>query len=255
MTDQAAVDKKIMEGYEFLSKNETAKACDIWLDAWEGLKVLMSEGGMESVHDINNKYSWSDFPSNYVQELEAELHNAGLEDPEYYQKRIGYCHELLRYVGEDKLMEENTHRAIADSYFEIGDSAECDRLYRQWLKDDPKWGWGYLGWFMCYESTYHGRQDIAKAGEIIKRALGEADVRNRLAVVDRALVYYEEHGGNATEIASLREEFSRLAAASPGHQTYHKPIPVTSAKVGRNDPCPCGSGKKYKKCHGMDGAV
>ena len=24
----------------------------------------------------------------------------------------------------------------------------------------------------------------------------------------------------------------------------------TGAKVGRNDPCPCGSGKKYKKCHG-----
>ncbi|TMA32912.1 MAG: hypothetical protein E6J79_18640, partial [Deltaproteobacteria bacterium] len=23
------------------------------------------------------------------------------------------------------------------------------------------------------------------------------------------------------------------------------------AKVGRNDPCPCGSGKKYKKCHGQ----
>ena len=24
-----------------------------------------------------------------------------------------------------------------------------------------------------------------------------------------------------------------------------------SAKVGRNDPCPCGSGKKFKKCHGV----
>ena len=23
-------------------------------------------------------------------------------------------------------------------------------------------------------------------------------------------------------------------------------------KVGRNDPCPCGSGKKYKKCHGIN---
>jgi uncharacterized protein YecA (UPF0149 family) len=22
-------------------------------------------------------------------------------------------------------------------------------------------------------------------------------------------------------------------------------------KIGRNDPCPCGSGKKYKKCHGV----
>jgi preprotein translocase subunit SecA len=25
---------------------------------------------------------------------------------------------------------------------------------------------------------------------------------------------------------------------------------INSDKVGRNDPCPCGSGKKYKKCHG-----
>ena len=28
------------------------------------------------------------------------------------------------------------------------------------------------------------------------------------------------------------------------------PVKRTEAKVGRNDPCPCGSGKKYKKCHG-----
>jgi preprotein translocase subunit SecA len=26
--------------------------------------------------------------------------------------------------------------------------------------------------------------------------------------------------------------------------------PVKNLKVGRNDPCPCGSGKKYKQCHG-----
>jgi preprotein translocase subunit SecA len=25
-------------------------------------------------------------------------------------------------------------------------------------------------------------------------------------------------------------------------------------RVGRNDPCPCGSGKKYKKCHGVNEA-
>ena len=25
----------------------------------------------------------------------------------------------------------------------------------------------------------------------------------------------------------------------------------SSSKIGRNDPCPCGSGKKYKKCHGI----
>ena len=29
-----------------------------------------------------------------------------------------------------------------------------------------------------------------------------------------------------------------------------KPVRRNEPKVGRNDPCPCGSGKKYKKCHG-----
>lgn len=28
------------------------------------------------------------------------------------------------------------------------------------------------------------------------------------------------------------------------------PKPVQSTKIGRNDPCPCGSGKKHKKCCG-----
>jgi hypothetical protein len=30
------------------------------------------------------------------------------------------------------------------------------------------------------------------------------------------------------------------------------PVKRERPKVGRNDPCPCGSGKKYKKCHGKD---
>ena len=29
-----------------------------------------------------------------------------------------------------------------------------------------------------------------------------------------------------------------------------RPVASKKAEVGRNDPCPCGSGKKYKKCHG-----
>ncbi|WP_234919321.1 SEC-C metal-binding domain-containing protein, partial [Aeromonas veronii] len=32
-----------------------------------------------------------------------------------------------------------------------------------------------------------------------------------------------------------------------GHTTFVR----DEQKVGRNDPCPCGSGKKYKHCHGQ----
>ena len=34
--------------------------------------------------------------------------------------------------------------------------------------------------------------------------------------------------------------------------TTDQPIPMKSTKVGRNQPCPCGSGKKYKKCCGLN---
>jgi preprotein translocase subunit SecA len=36
-----------------------------------------------------------------------------------------------------------------------------------------------------------------------------------------------------------------------GEVVAPKPVVNEEAKVGRNDPCPCGSGKKYKKCHGV----
>jgi preprotein translocase subunit SecA len=39
--------------------------------------------------------------------------------------------------------------------------------------------------------------------------------------------------------------------AGPAQAEPPKPIRA-AAKVGRNDPCPCGSGKKYKKCHGVE---
>jgi preprotein translocase subunit SecA len=45
-----------------------------------------------------------------------------------------------------------------------------------------------------------------------------------------------------------REKVAEPIEASHGNQPQ-KPI-VKEAKVGRNDPCPCGSGKKYKKCCG-----
>lgn len=46
------------------------------------------------------------------------------------------------------------------------------------------------------------------------------------------------------------EEAQRAAASAPQGQAP-KPMPVKAGlKVGRNDPCPCGSGKKFKNCHG-----
>ena len=63
----------------------------------------------------------------------------------------------------------------------------------------------------------------------------------------------------STTIDALEKEFQRkkqreLAAAQfAGAGDAQQPAQRrTGEKVGRNDPCPCGSGKKYKKCHGVE---
>jgi preprotein translocase subunit SecA len=63
----------------------------------------------------------------------------------------------------------------------------------------------------------------------------------------------------STTIDALEKEFHKKkqreleAATMAGAGDASSPSQRrTGEKVGRNDPCPCGSGKKYKKCHGAE---
>jgi preprotein translocase subunit SecA len=51
------------------------------------------------------------------------------------------------------------------------------------------------------------------------------------------------------------EEMEQLSYSGGEEPSQRQNSPRrTAAKIGRNEPCPCGSGKKYKKCHGQPGA-
>lgn len=56
----------------------------------------------------------------------------------------------------------------------------------------------------------------------------------------------EQQKQAAQQIKIPQSIFNTQTPVSTGDAT----APASSEKVGRNDPCPCGSGKKYKKCHG-----
>jgi preprotein translocase subunit SecA len=65
----------------------------------------------------------------------------------------------------------------------------------------------------------------------------------------------EEPPANLPDFAREMERRQQRQQQNLQYQTgpaqAEAPKPVRAgAKVGRNDPCPCGSGKKYKKCHG-----
>ena len=49
-------------------------------------------------------------------------------------------------------------------------------------------------------------------------------------------------------VQTQKEESRSLTDNRPGKVNKQKTVKRVTGKVGRNDPCPCGSGKKYKKC-------
>ncbi len=58
---------------------------------------------------------------------------------------------------------------------------------------------------------------------------------------------------NAGQEMTEAQRAAQQAAQKAGHNAPQRPQPVVRQQlVGRNEPCPCGSGKKYKQCHGRE---
>ena len=60
----------------------------------------------------------------------------------------------------------------------------------------------------------------------------------------------EQHQRKRTDLTNMRTSRNDLVT-NGGEPKSNAPVHVDK-KVGRNDPCPCGSGKKYKNCHGKE---
>jgi hypothetical protein len=77
------------------------------------------------------------------------------------------------------------------------------------------------------------------------------DLRPEVPALCAALLTHLETEGRlskgrllGTYVKALTPAYLEAASGKP------KPITRPGAKIGRNEPCPCGSGKKYKKCCG-----
>ena len=85
----------------------------------------------------------------------------------------------------------------------------------------------------------------------------EREEEARRARINRALQAQHAEAASLSQLGSAREESAE--APPPGARQAPPPMPPMPAqrpvraapKVGRNQPCPCGSGKKFKNCHGV----
>jgi len=73
-----------------------------------------------------------------------------------------------------------------------------------------------------------------------------------IAFINKQIVYNLFKIGVSTEPNRSLINRRGIQLSAPAKEGDSAPAPIKSEdKVGRNDPCPCGSGKKYKRCHGQ----
>lgn len=91
--------------------------------------------------------------------------------------------------------------------------------------------------------------DVKRALETVARLnIGEA-ARPQVPALCGALLAGLEAEGRLSGGRSMGAYVSALSAAYlEASSGKAKPITRPGSRIGRNDPCPCGSGKKYKKC-------
>ena len=176
-TDQ--IDNLMQQGYDHLEiKGEqsgfhTVEACKLWLQSWELLKQRFLDNA-QSIADVDRKFMGSILPSNWCQDLEMELHNAGREDLTFFEKRIQYCHEFYtRLPQSSELIIHNTRRGEAESYFAVGQKENGDKAFEQLIHDYPDNPWGYIGWGDMYHNSFGGYKltDYDRAEAIFRMAL------------------------------------------------------------------------------------
>jgi len=79
----------------------------------------------------------------------------------------------------------------------------------------------------------------------------EMIIRIREEVVERIYWVQVEHPDEVEKIEEEQQQRSKKLVFNLSGEEEHHQEPAKSQKVaGRNDVCPCGSGKKYKKCCG-----
>lgn len=155
------------------------------------------------------------------QELENELDwivRIVEDQNEDWDFRLFVCSLLLDFPRErnkELLLKMASEQSGMETIF---DKNDVDRAYVQ-QADKPEWGQSRDLWDFYQTEEIKARQQRRKK---------EAE----------------------SEIETMFEDFDNPIDTPESYQgwTIHEPFIRETPKVGRNDPCPCGSGKKFKKC-------
>ena len=204
----------------------------------------------DDISDLLNEW-FQDIKENVSQNV--ELHKKSYESLEHFKDQVD--EELNELLSEDNKNELLSNLKIDDS-LNIGENLEALFIKNEQKDSMNFWNLARAAALSFIDQTWKNHlseMDYLRSG-IGLRAMGQRD----------PLVEYQKEGYDLFEelIFNVKTSVVRLLlnfdgiGVSSAQKTKANPSNLESndegskdfGKIGRNDPCPCGSGKKYKKC-------
>lgn len=248
-------DQYAQDGYECFEEDKREEGLKLWDKAWGVFQsIIKQQTEKVSIYQLMEEQDYIYVIDGWIQDYEMELGNARKSE-----ERIAYCKKILELFDWTDDDDSCFRCGIADSLFDLGKKEEAFEFYESWLENNPQNSNGISGYsWILLESG-----NAQKAYEVVRKVTWGVSCYADNSFLFMRAKQLAEYVGKYEESKWYQEQLDKYEESIQNWQmgeddifdefTAPKQIPVVKAeKIYPNDPCPCGSGKKYKKCCGRN---
>ena len=219
------LDHSMQSGYH---APETEKA-QRWLATWDILRKLTERLAVSSLQEFDSTYRGTQSVFNWVTDCSEAFHNASIDEPpaDFKQSQRRFIEWVLQTFPNENGNRDYMRGDLGECIYHLDGAEAAEAYFKEWTDEEPNNGQAWYYWSSVHFFGSAREYGLARAEALVTEALSKP---------------------NMTEKEMLRERLRDIKADVNSNIIVDSGPAVTSPKVGRNEPCPCGSGKKYKKC-------
>lgn len=252
LTEWDSWDELVQCGYEAQEKGNETRMISCWWEAWRVFQEIMKHAEMKmSVSGVMESQDYEYPIDAWLQDMEMELGNLG-----EHEKRMEFCMEVLEMFDWKYDDGDNFRCAIGEELYATGKREEGKEWFEEWLKKEPHNESALCAYSWCIQEN----EGAEKAYQLIWRDVVEnaCSIHNyvlfeRAKILAQHLKREEDLKKIEKQLSFFKDSMEKADYYNELYDDFCMPVQqpvVKDVKIYPNDPCPCGSGKKYKKCCG-----
>lgn len=241
-TEWDAWNELALKGYEAFDKQKDAEGLQFWQEALDIFESVMQQAPETvTLYGLMASQDYVYPIDGWMQDYEMELGNAGK-----YEERIAFCQKMLEIFDWEEEDDSCFQCGIGESLFREGKIEDAYEYYENWLAGDPQ----NVNGINSYSWILSENGDDEKAYEMVREVIWGVTCYADNAILFMRARQLADYVGKEDESKWYKQQLDKFEN-SIKQWNRNKQIPVVKEKkIYPNDPCPCGSGKKYKKCCG-----